>query len=453
MFNRKHTRRDLLKTSAAAGLGAAALSQSSSFAAPATHGVSRTAPQDLEPAELTFYFGANPEEEKTRQTIIDAFQEKFPQITIKPQVAEGDVVQELQIQFAGGAGPDILMGWELSYAGLADRNIFADLNEFIDNDPEYQEVLANDHTPELVNMFKYNDAQYVLPEQFAGVVLFYNKGLFEEAGIEPPPADWTDSSWTFDKFLETAQALTKEDGGRVSQFGFTDAWWPPLSAFVLATSNGGNWFDQYVAPTASTVTDPKVIEAVQWYADLANVHHVMPNAEEVATQAGPDMFMGGRAAMALVGHWMYPAFSSVDGLDFDIGVLPVGPGGTTPKTDLGSTGLGISATTQFPQHAWEFVKFSTGPEGQKLIAESGLFVPVLKSVAESDSYKNAHPAIENAHVFTDGLQNAVELPISPKWNEISAVWVRETDKVLLGQEQAADVFPPLEEEINKILGS
>src|SRR5690606_12115995 len=136
MFRQKHSRRDMLRLSAAAGLGAA--TTRSAFASPASHGFSSTAAQDLEPAELTFYFGANPEEANTRQRIIDAFQEKFPQITIKPQVAEGDAVQELQIQFAGGAGPDILMGWELTYAGLAERNIFADLNEFIAEDPEYQ---------------------------------------------------------------------------------------------------------------------------------------------------------------------------------------------------------------------------------------------------------------------------------------------------------------------------
>lgn len=451
MITGKTSRRDILKLSAATGLGAA-LAGRSAGASPAAPRSLMTPAQDLEPAELRFYFGANPDEAKTRQKIIDAFQEKFPQITIKPQVAEDDPVQELQIQFAGGDGPDIMMGWELSYAGLAERNIFADLNEFIDNDPEYAEVVANDHVPELIGMFNYKDQQCVLPEQFAGVVLYYNKQLFEEAGIEPPPADWTDSSWTFDKFLETARALTKESNGRITQFGFADAWWPPLSAFVLATSNGGNWFDQYVAPTKSTITDPKIMSAVQWYADLANVHRVMPNAEESATQAGPDMFMGGRAAMALVGHWMYPAFSGVDGLDFEVGVLPVGPDGTTPKTDLGSTGLGISASTKYPQQAWEFVKFSTGPEGQKLIAESGLFVPVLKSVAASDSYLDAHPKIENAHVFTDAMEHSVELPISPKWNEIADVWSREMDTVLLGKDSVENVFPPLEEEINKILG-
>lgn len=434
-------RRSLLKSSAA-GIAAGLVGSHLSFASA----------QDLEPAELRFYFGANPDEAKTRQTIIDAFMEKFPQINIKPQIAEGDAVQELQIQFAGGDGPDIMMAWELNYSGLAERGIYRDLTPYIDNDPDYKKVVDQDHEPALLTMFNYKDQQLVLPEQYAGVVLYYNKKHFEEAGVTPPPADWTDTTWTYDKFLETAKALTKEDGGRISQFGFTDAWWPPLSAMVIGTCNGAQWFDQYVLPTKSTISDPKMVEALQWYADLAYKEHVAPTAEQSQTQAGADLFMAGRASMALVGHWMYPAFSGVDGLDFDIGVFPVGPQGTTPKSDLGSTGLSISSSTKYPDQAWEFIKFSTGPEGQKLIAESGLFVPVLKSVAASDSYKNAHTKIENAHVFTDAMANSVSLPISPKWNEIMTTWEREITGVLQGKATAADVLPKLEGEINKILG-
>lgn len=450
MFSQKQSRRDMLKLSAA-GLTAATATRTA-HASPATHHRSNRATQDLEPAELTFYFGANPQEAKTRQRVIDAFMEKYPQITIKPQVAEGDVVQELQIQFAGGAGPDIMMAWELTYAGLGTRGIYRDLSEFIENDPDYAEVVENDHIPELLRMFQWEGAQYVLPEQFAGVVLYYNKTMFEEAGVEPPPADWTDASWNYDRFLETAQALTIEEGGRVSQFGFVDAWWPPLSAAVIGTGNGGDWFDQYVNPSRSTITDPNFTSGVQWYADLANVHHVAPTIEETATQAGVDMFIGGRAAMALVGHWMYPAFTSDDvNLDFDVAVLPVGPNGTTPKTDLGSTGLSISSSTEYPEQAWEFVKFSTGPEGQRIIAESGLFVPVLRSVGESESFLGAHAEIENAHVFISGLEHAVELPITPVWNEIVAIWTREEDKVLRGEITAEEAHATIEPEINALL--
>lgn len=450
MSTRSFSRRDVLKAGGVAS--AAALAPRVAGASRHMEFATSRRAQELEEAELTFYFGANPQEAATRQLVIDAFMEKYPQIRIKPQVAEGNATQEIQIQFAGGASPDILMAWELDYSGLASRGVYRDLNEFLENDPEFAEVVETDHIPELVGMFNWEGAQYVLPEQFAGVVLYYNTAMFEEAGVEPPLADWTDASWTYDRFLETAQALTIRDGDRVSQYGFVDAWWPSLSAAVIGTGNGGQWFDQYVNPTASTISDPNFTEAVQWYADLVNVHHVAPTHEETQAQAAVEMFTAGRAAMALVGHWMYPAFSDPDlGLSFDVGVLPVGPNGTTPKTDLGSTGLAISSQTEYPEHAWEFVKFSTGPEGQRIIAESGLFVPVLRSLAESDAFLGAHEVIENASVFTTGIENAVELPITPVWNEIAAVWDRETIRILRGEATAEEVHAALEPEITELL--
>jgi multiple sugar transport system substrate-binding protein len=436
MTQRRVSRRDVLK--ATGGLASAGLLPLS------TSRETASAQTTLEPAELSFYFGANPAEAETRQKIIDAFTAKYPQITIKTQVAGPDPVQELQVMAAGGEVPDVMMAWELTYSGLAKRGLYADLNAFLQNDPDFAATVQSEFVPALLGMFNWEGAQYVLPEQYAGVVLYYNKKLFAEAGVAPPPADWQDTSWTYARFLETAQALTKKDGDRVTQFGFVDAWWPPLSALVWATGNGGNWFDAYVNPTKSTINDPKIVEGVQFYADLHNVHHVAPTIEETTAQAGPNMFMGGTAAMALVGHWFYPAFSEIEGLDFDIGVFPVGPGGTTPKTDLGSTGLSISATTEHSQQAWEFVKFSTGPEGQKVIAESGLFVPVVRSVGQSEAFLNSHAKIQNTQVFIDAMENSVPLPITPVWAEVAEVWQRETTAVLNGEATAAEKFAALE---------
>jgi maltose-binding protein MalE len=70
-----------------------------------------------------------------------------------------------------------------------------------------------------------------------------------------------------------------------------------------------------------------------------------------------------------------------------------------------------------------------------------------------DAFASAHTAVQNSAVFTSGLQNAVPLPISSKWGELAAAWGRETDKVLQGQAQAADVYPALETELNGILGA
>lgn len=450
MKSQSLSRRSFLKRSSAIAGGLVA---SSLF--PAFGGISHLAAQDapeLEPAELVFFLGANPQELATRKKIMDAFTALHPQITFKVEEAGPDPVQKLLTDVAGGTAPDVIMAWELTYPSLGGRGVYADLNQFIQADADYSSKVIPDIVPDLLAMFNWNNQQLVLPEQYAGVVLYYNKDLFDKEGIPYPPSDWTDKSWTYDKFLEVAKALTKKDAsGQITQYGYADAWWPPLSADVWAYSNGGNWFDRSIQPTKSTITDPKMTEGVQFYADLSNVHHVAPTVEEATTQAGPDMFMAGRAAMALTGHWFYPAFSGTDGLNFDVGVFPVGPSGTTAKTDLGSTGLSISATTKYPKQAWEFLKFAIGPDGQKLISESGLFVPVLQSVGKSDAFLKSHDKIKNTQVFIDAMNNSVPLPITPVWNEIADIWGREMDAVFRGTEKAADAHAALEPQINDLL--
>ncbi len=451
MNRRPLSRRSFLKSSAVALAGVAAAPLVRPFVSSSALSRPSIAP-DLPAAELIFFLGANDQELATRKKIIDAFNVKFPQIKITVDLAGPDPTQKLLTEVAGGAPPDIMMAWELDYSGLAIRNVYADLGTFIAKDADYKANVVPDIVPVLLDMFTWAGKLYVLPEQFAGVVLYYNKKLFDAAGVAYPPSDWKDTSWNYDKFLATATALTKKDAdGKVVQYGFADAWWQPLSAAVWAYSNGGNWFDRYVNPTKSTISDPKFSEAVQFYADLANVHHVAPTSDEAATQAGPDMFMGGRAAMALTGHWFYPAFSNTDGLDFEVAVFPVGPHGTTAKTDTGSTGLAISNVTKYPDQCWEFVKFAAGPEGQRIIAESGLFVPVLQSVGKSDSFLKAHTKIKNASVFIDAVPNSIQLPITPNWAKISDVWARETDAVMRGKATATDADARIEAAVNTIL--
>ncbi|MBL7660907.1 extracellular solute-binding protein, partial [Escherichia coli] len=72
--------------------------------------------------------------------------------------------------------------------------------------------------------FTFNGGQYAFPEQWSGNFLFYNKQLFDDAGVPPPPGSW-ERPWSFAEFLDTAQALTKQGrSGRDRQWGFVNAW-------------------------------------------------------------------------------------------------------------------------------------------------------------------------------------------------------------------------------------
>ncbi|WP_405485663.1 ABC transporter substrate-binding protein [Nocardia sp. NBC_00511] len=400
---------------------------------------------------VTFFFQARPEEARARLRIIDEFHRRRPDIKIRTIMSGPDPLQQMLTYCAGGKCPDVMMAWELLYAGLADRGVLVDLREFLDRDPEYAARLRDDGYPALRDTFVWNGGQYALPEQWSGVFLYYNRKLFAEAGIQPPTS-WG-SAWNYDEFLTAAKALTQRDAnGRTNRWGFADAWVPFYSAALFGMNNGVEWFSPPVRPTRTNLGDPRFADGLQFYADLAVRHRVAPTVGDSQSISAQDLFRSGRAAMLMGGHWLYSEFIDHDGLDFDVTVLPVGPhGGPGAITDVGSTGLAIAAASPRREQAWEFVKFATGPEGQAIIAASGLFVPVLQSAMHSPGFATAHRAVRNLEVFTEGPANSRSLAVTPLWGKVESLLDRGCNRVLRGAAQADSLSGQTTTDIDQLL--
>jgi multiple sugar transport system substrate-binding protein len=437
MFDKPFGRRTLLR--GAGVLGAASLIPLSSGC------------DGADENDLTFFFQANPEEADTRMRIIDEFVRAHPDVRVRTVLSGPDPMQQMSTFCAGGKCPDVLMAWELTYAALADRGVLLDLKTMVSQDESFAAELKADGIASLYQTFAFNGGQYALPEQWSGNFLFYNKRLFADAGVKPPPARW-EQPWTFAEFLDTARALTKRDrSGRVTQWGFVDTWVPAYSAGLFGMNNGVPWCTPRTNPTHFNFDDDAFIEGIQFYADLAARHEVAPTAVDAQSISTMDLFSGGKAAMAMGGHWRYQTFVRAEGLDFDIAVLPTGPKGHGAQSDIGTTGLAISASSPRKRQAWEFVKFATGPVGQAIIGASGLFVPVLRSAIHSAGFANAHSRIQNVDVLTDGPSHSGYLPVTPSWARINALIDRGFGSVLRGRRPAASLKSGLAREINQVL--
>jgi multiple sugar transport system substrate-binding protein len=400
---------------------------------------------------LSFFFAANPEEADARLRIVDAFARRHPDIRVRTVLSAPDPMQQMSTFCAGGKCPDVLMAWEFTYAGFADRGVFLDLNTLLANDRSFAAQLRGDSIAALYDTFTFNGGQYALPEQWSGNFLFYNRALFAEAGVKPPPAGW-EQPWSFTEFLDTTAALTKRDqSGRVRQWGFVDTWSPSYSAGLFGMNNGVAWSDPRMDPAHLNFGDEAFIEGVQFYADLANKHKVAPTASEKQIMSTMDLFSSGRAAMALGGHWRYQTFDQADGLDFDVTVLPTGPAGRQARSNIGTTGLAIAASSPRKDQAWEFVKFATGPVGQALIGETGLFVPARRSAIMSNEFAQAHRRLGNLAVLTGGPAHSEGLPITPAWEKISALMGRNFGPVLRGSRPATSLASGLPHEVDEVL--
>jgi multiple sugar transport system substrate-binding protein len=201
-----------------------------------------------------------------------------------------DALQHMSIYCAGGKCPDVLMAWDLTYAGLADRGVLLDLNTMLAHDKTFAAALKADSIASLYKTFTFNGGQYAFPEQWSGNYLFYNKKLFAEGGVHPPPGRW-EQTWSFSEFLDTAKALTKRDrSGRVSQWGYVDSWVASYAAGLFGMNNGSPWSSPLMNPTHLNFDDDAFIEGIQFYADLANKHRVAPTASETQSMSTMDLF-------------------------------------------------------------------------------------------------------------------------------------------------------------------
>ncbi|WP_280401840.1 ABC transporter substrate-binding protein [Nocardia carnea] len=399
---------------------------------------------------LTFFFQANPAEADGRRRVIEEFARRYPEIPVRTVLSGPDPMQQMLTFCAGGKCPDVLMAWEQTYAGLADRGVLLDLTIMLDRDPAFAAELRTDGNAALYDTFGFKGGQYALPEQWSGNFLFYNRNLFDAAGLRPP-AQWGDA-WNFAEFLDIAEYFTERDRkGKVVRWGFVDTWVPYYSAGLFALNNGAEWANPRTVPARSAFAEDAFLAGVQFYADLANRYGVAPTPADQQSISSMDLFTQGKAALALGGHWRYRTFSEAEELDFDVTALPRGANTAQARSNIGTTGLAISAASPRKEQAWEFVKFACGPVGQAIIAESGLFVPVLKSAIASAGFAAAHTNIGNLGILRDGPAHSAPLPVTAEWARIDALMDRYLGPVLRGREPATSLKDRLAPEADEVL--
>ncbi len=211
------------------------------------------------------------------ETAINTFQEQTG-IEVEVQaVPSGDEYEtKMRTLLASGSPPDIMRINDDYVRGYSLGGQLLDLNPFIQAsglDP----ASYNEHPFNFPIQPDGQHAAWTIATQPA--VIFYNVNQFEEAGVALPPGTWTGENWTWDNFLETAQALTIEDE-RWGALLYKDT-----SCETIYTVNNGEPTGIYSEDgTQFTLANPAAIAGMQWVADLTCVHGVQPRGEPVPGQ-------------------------------------------------------------------------------------------------------------------------------------------------------------------------
>jgi multiple sugar transport system substrate-binding protein len=346
------------------------------------------------------------EVEPIENDVMEGFNQQYPNIEVTFEFNPDAYDDKLLSGLAAGNAPDVFLWW--NFPALVEQEGLTDLTTLISGASPLD---ASIYYPQILDYNRVGDGLYGLPKDFTPRAYFYNKKLFDEAGIPYPTADW---DWN--KLQETALALTKGEGVD-KQFGFyTYSGYYPLQGYVW--SNGGD----FVSPDGTTVSgfldSPETLEALDWYIKLQTEHKVAPTQTEEATVgAASDLFINGKLAIFDNGRWPQSQFKETPDLDFGTVLAPKSPKGTR-ITVLHEAGWCLNPATDHPDEGWELVKWLAGPEAQRIRAEAGWALPAIPTVAEELGLledpieKTWFEAVDSATVTACHLR-------TPKWMRAS----------------------------------
>jgi len=382
------------------------------------------------PVTITYTnFISNDGNEENLQTIVDAFEAENPDITVEvTTLPYADYGTAIQTDLAAGTESDVFDIEYANYAQYQANGVLAPIE--VANPDAYKQSL--------LEAYATDGTQYALPSSFSDVVLYYNKDLFDAAGLDYPTNGWT---WADEK--AAAEALTDKAAGVWGDH-------QPVSFYEYykaLAQNGG----QFLAADGKSVAfnSPEGIEAAHWLVDKSGT--VMPTIED--GQGTPDfdtnLFKDGKLAMLHTGIWIFGAVADVP-FGWDIAVEP---GNTTQASAVFSNALGVSANSKHPEAAGKWAEFlSSSDTTVEVRLDAGWELPPISDDANLATYlEKGLP--DNRQAVFDSL-DGIALPpvVAEGQSEMQDIMGEELVEAQAGRKTVEEALASAEERINAVIG-
>ncbi len=396
------------------------------------------------PTTITWAFWGSPEEKASHERVANAFMEENPDIQIEIlNEPWGDYFTKIQALWASGdseAIPDVLFLWPTPR--YAAEGVLENLDPWI----EKSGYNLDDYWPALLESAMYEGSVYGFPRDIGLEVLYYNKDIFDEVGLDYPTEEWT-----WDDLLAAAEQLTVVDAnGRVERYALA---MEGGKYQLWVGQNHGSILDDMRNPSKCTLDQPEAVEAIQFFADMMDNNYAMRDAD--LGQAGGDaaVFLSGQAAMIIQNSSRVSAFNAAD-MNYDVQVVPIPEGGQRSASAGGAAWV-MSSGSDDKDAAWTFLSWLQSKEGgQKLYTESGEIFPALRSVAESDAFLKQDAPPANRQAFLTEAENAKvgRFGYFPEWGELDGSVISPAlQQIWAGEATPDEVLPALCEQVNAFL--
>lgn len=373
-------------------------------------------------------FSANDGHEKSLDEIVAAFEAENSGIDVRVETLPfADYFTTLQTAVAGGTAPD---AFELNYENFVTYARNGSLAELSGVDTAAYEK-------SLVDAYALDDKQFGLPESFSNVVLFYNKTLFDAAGVAAPTADWT---WADEQ--AAAQKLTNKGAGVWGDY-------QPLTynEFYKALAQTGGEFLSADGKQA-TFDSPEGLKAANWL--IGKNGTTMPTEADGAGTPDFDsqLFKDGKLAMWHTGIWMFDALADVP-FEWDV---VVEPGDTTKASAMFVNGLAVSSASKNAEAAQKWIAFlSSSDTTTKVRLDSSWELPTVADESKLGPYLE-QPKPANREAVFDALENTVLPPVIERQQEMQDAVTKELGEAAAGRKPVAQALKDAQAAVNGLLG-
>ncbi|MDQ0999661.1 sn-glycerol 3-phosphate transport system substrate-binding protein [Neobacillus niacini] len=376
--------------------------------------------KDGEKIELTYWYAWGDKIGENNENLVKQFNESQDkiQVTAEFQGTYDELHAKTQAAVAAKNPPEVTMN-EISFIEtFAKAGMTQDLTSFVEADPE---INMDDFNPGLMGNSYVDGKLYGLPYLRSTPIMYVNKTIFEEAGID------LKSIVTWEDFTNAAKQLTTKD--RVGISMPVDIWF--FEAFLAQA--GGQVINK--KGTEFTFNKAAGVEALSLWKNMFEEGTLrIPGGEPkaAADQARQD-FVNGKSAMY---------FSSTADLSFMLQLAEENsfeldtammPKHKEQKVPTGGANLVMSAglDEEKQQAAWEFIKFMTAPEQAAYASEYTGYLPSRISAQETETIQNLYKEKPQFKVAVDQLQYGNARPMVSGYPEVVKIVIEEIQKMIL----------------------
>jgi multiple sugar transport system substrate-binding protein len=346
------------------------------------------------------------------EAMAEEFEKANPDIDIQIEVVNWDSLeQKLVTDVAGGTAPDISIIGTRWLAGYVQEGIAEPLDDYMSDEFKAQFIDT------FMSPSVFDGTTYGLPVAASARAMYYNKAIFEQAGIAQPPATW-------DELKEAAAKIAALEGD-IYGFGIqgkeieTDAYW-----YYAFWTHGGELLEDGRSGIASEAG----VQAANLYKSMIDEGLTQPDVTAYNRENMQDLFKQGRLGILLTGPWLRGQLQE-EAPDIQYGIAPI-PAGTTRATYGVTDSIIMFASSEVKEDAWKFLEEAafTDKWRREFTLKEG-FLPVFKSVAEDPHFAD-DPQLA---AFTELLPYAKFAPIIPNWEEMADATTRALQQIYLGE--------------------